>query len=297
MLTSVNYGYWEFWDTNPDLLFWGNQSVTFDGINKLILVNEGVTYIDVKTDIYSNWKEWITVRDNTKFLSAIRVIGGDPTSGDRYAGDIYFTINGWRVVFDPTVTRVNGVLYSDDFETAWYLYDRYGDLQPVYPNEVSNLVQSVTQDLSGLDFSGANITIDPAEVWNHSTRTLTQDVGLTATQNAALLNTNSTVSTMETTLNNVNTKVTQLPTLTSIENSTVLAKKSDINAIDAIVSALPQLSEIRDELIDVQFGGLEITNNQMIVKDKSGSVISIFDLFDQNGNPTMAAVFKRTVVV
>ena len=59
---------------------------------------------------------------------------------------------------------------------------------------------------------------------------------------------------------------------------------------------LPILSDIREEMINVQFGELEIANNQMVIKDKVGIVIAILDLFDKNGNPNMNSVFKREVV-
>jgi hypothetical protein len=48
-------------------------------------------------------------------------------------------------------------------------------------------------------------------------------------------------------------------------------------------------------MINVQFGGLEITLDQMIIKDKAGATIAIFDLFDKHGRPTMSAVYKRVV--
>ena len=55
-----NYGNWQFWsvyDTANDL--YGNHKVTFDGPNKIIIVNEGVTELDFREDVYSNWKEWL----------------------------------------------------------------------------------------------------------------------------------------------------------------------------------------------------------------------------------------------
>ena len=69
---TTNYGYWEFWAPySPSDGYYGNQKVTFDGENKRILVNEGVTDISVKSDIYSNWKEWMQVRENAKYLPAL----------------------------------------------------------------------------------------------------------------------------------------------------------------------------------------------------------------------------------
>jgi len=52
-----NYGSWWNWETaaaggHP------NQKVSFDGANRNIYVAEGVTELNVKTDLYSAWKEW-----------------------------------------------------------------------------------------------------------------------------------------------------------------------------------------------------------------------------------------------
>lgn len=97
MFTSINFGFWEFWDYNPTLGFFGSQKVTFDGVNRLILINAGETEIDVKEDIYSNWKEWTRVRDNSKFPTAITVIGGEAIGAGTFVGATYFLENGWRI--------------------------------------------------------------------------------------------------------------------------------------------------------------------------------------------------------
>ena len=56
------------------------------------------------------------------------------------------------------------------------------------------------------------------------------------------------------------------------------------------------MKSIRDELISIQHGALEIVNNQLILKDREDEIIAVFDLYDQNGNPSMISVFKREVV-
>ena len=93
-----NYNNWQFWgDYNPPL-YLGEQKVTFDGLNKLILVNEGVTELDFRVDVYSAWKEWIQDPNqvNAKWEKALDVIGGDPLPGDRVLGTTFFLENGCR---------------------------------------------------------------------------------------------------------------------------------------------------------------------------------------------------------
>lgn len=121
--------------------------------------------------------------------------------------------------------------------------------------------------------------------------------GLSAIQDVKLTEILNNTETLGTDLINVKSTVDSLPTLLDIENSTILAKKSDISVVEAIVNSIPVLSDIRNELINVTFGALEIANNQLTIKDKSGTVIAIFDLFDKNGNPTMLSVFRREVIL
>lgn len=115
------------------------HKVTFDGRQRLIIVPNGVTQLDVRSDIYSASKEWLGIRDNAKYLPPVRTIGGDPTVGNQRAGDIYFLINDWRLVVDLRAVQVAGALFSDDYDTAFYDYD----LNPQYPVTVSSLVTTV----------------------------------------------------------------------------------------------------------------------------------------------------------
>jgi hypothetical protein len=48
--------------------------VTFDGANKLIIVDFGVDEIEA-FEIYSEWKEWATTSDNAKYLISMRTVG------------------------------------------------------------------------------------------------------------------------------------------------------------------------------------------------------------------------------
>lgn len=92
-----NYGEWTYWAPKnlPDTP--GAMKVTFDGENRLIRVNPGESTIDVKLDIYSNWKEWKLQRKNSQWYEAITTTGGDPITETTSLGDSYFLENGWRV--------------------------------------------------------------------------------------------------------------------------------------------------------------------------------------------------------
>lgn len=134
------------------------HKVTFDGINKLIIINPNEQQISVKEDIFSSWKEWTRLRDNAKFLPAVRTIGGDNIGNGQKAGDTYFTINGWRILTSDSCT-ITGIVYSEDFPSPF--------ISPanvkIVTNSVSNIVQS-------LGFSGT-INVDNTgaakEVWDY----------------------------------------------------------------------------------------------------------------------------------
>ena len=97
---AFNYGNWQFWGPyDPANGYLGEQKVTFDGPNKIIIVNEGVTELDFRVDVYSAWKEWILdpTQVNAKWEEAVSAVGGDPLPGNRLLGTTYFLENGWRM--------------------------------------------------------------------------------------------------------------------------------------------------------------------------------------------------------
>jgi hypothetical protein len=111
-MLALNYGYWTFWEN------YGPQKVTFDGPNKLILVNRDILSLDFRTDVYSNWKEWLESPNhvNALYLQAMSVIGGDPLPGDRILGTTYFLENGWRMRTwegDHSITLTGNVFTRD----------------------------------------------------------------------------------------------------------------------------------------------------------------------------------------
>jgi hypothetical protein len=89
------------------------MSISFDGNTKRIIITSPTTTVSVKNDIYSAWKEWVLISDNSKYPQALRSIGGDPVGGGQYAGDIYFLMNNWQIELD-TIIKVTGTLFHDN---------------------------------------------------------------------------------------------------------------------------------------------------------------------------------------
>jgi hypothetical protein len=74
------------------------MATSFDPSTKIISLSSGTTSIDVR-GVYSDWKRWVAVSDNAKYLPVFSATGGDTidagagTSIPCYA----FLLNGWRI--------------------------------------------------------------------------------------------------------------------------------------------------------------------------------------------------------
>ena len=91
--------------------------VSFDGLNKTINILPGVISIDVASELYSEWKRWLLIGDNSKWEQAFRTSGGDPTNPEQtaFTPQYFFLINGW-VLSCSTGNKVSVQtnLYPDD---------------------------------------------------------------------------------------------------------------------------------------------------------------------------------------
>jgi hypothetical protein len=92
--------------------------ISFDGINKRIVVQFDVDESDVildVIDVYSAWKRWVSTNNNGKFLQAFYSVGGEPTGNNERLGQAFFILNGW--IFAPQTTvqlsslKINGDLF------------------------------------------------------------------------------------------------------------------------------------------------------------------------------------------
>ena len=149
-----NYGWWTFWEAYNPPTYMGPQKVTFDGPNKLILVNFGETELNFRVDVYSAWKEWVLHPHytNAEFLEAISVVGGDPLPGDRVLGSTFFLENGWRMrTWDADhILTVTGNLFTREGDDPFV--DTLTDVKVTINLNTSTLVETIeTGTLLGLD--------------------------------------------------------------------------------------------------------------------------------------------------
>lgn len=247
---TASYGYWEFWaPRDPVNETYGPQKCIFDGENKLIFVNPEESTISIKEDVYSGWKEWAAVRDNSKYLPAIRTTGGDPIPGtSQFTGDSYFLINGWRFLIDHSLD-IDGVIFSDDYPSPFI---EIAGTQ-IVTNKVSSLVQTVTTESIG------GITVPTVqqirqEIDDYSTKLLAINTKVqTLTNSPSVTQIRDELDTNSAKLASINTKVQTLtngPTATEIRqevdnNST---KLSSINTKVQSLSNGPTATQIREEV-------------------------------------------------
>lgn len=260
------YDHWDYWQLY--------QNVTFDGDNKLILIDPGITSVDVKRDIYSSWKEWVKVEDYAKYLPAIRSVGGDPidiTTG-KYAGDIYFLMNGWRVVVDHNV-NINGVLYTDDGGSPFIIKQGGG-----VTLTVSSLVQTI------------NVTPPP------TVQQIRQEMDANSVK---LINILSSVLAIPTTINQTDVAnavwnaVAANHAVTGSTGSTLTQIKADTASIainditfSTLLHTILKYEKNRTKI--------DTTTSQLLVYDDDNvTVLQAFNLKDINGNPSVADVLER----
>lgn len=146
-------------------------NATFDGPNKLIILNTGVDEVDAQIDIYSDWKEWVIKSDNSKYLQALRTVGGDPIGAGQAISAYFFLLNGWRVrpYEGDQYLQIEGNLYVD------------GGGSPVVPtvgsyNVVASLVVSPQSITNTVEVTAAEAVISEADkediankVWEETT--------------------------------------------------------------------------------------------------------------------------------
>ena len=123
--------------------------VTFDGPNKVIteIANGAINEIDV-LEVYSEWKDWVKIGDNGKFLPAFTPIGGDPITATQNLGITYFLENGWRIrpaESDHKLTLVGNIFTRESGQSVFL--DTIGAFTVNAETRVSNLTDSTVSRL------------------------------------------------------------------------------------------------------------------------------------------------------
>jgi hypothetical protein len=72
------------------------DQVFFDGPSKVIRCLDHVEELKV-IDLYSEWKRWVLEDDNSKYLPAFNVVGGEATIANEIIEPYFFLINDWKI--------------------------------------------------------------------------------------------------------------------------------------------------------------------------------------------------------
>jgi uncharacterized protein YoxC len=92
----------------------------------------------------------------------------------------------------------------------------------------------------------------------------------------------------------ISSSATLISASAAIIDNSVSMLSGAIAELAGITGTLGNIETKVDRLIDIQYGRWFIDNNQMIFyKEDNVTEVARFDLFDENGNPTMDAVFDR----
>lgn len=120
------------------------MAVTFDGAIRLIQVDDGVEELDVQSDLYGAWKNWVVQPGNAGYAPAFRTVGGDPTTAGKQLGATYFLTNGWRIRPQEADHRliVTGNLYTEEGDSPFL--PTLGPYTVAIISEVSNLTDSIS---------------------------------------------------------------------------------------------------------------------------------------------------------
>jgi hypothetical protein len=143
---------------------------TFDYTNKVHIMDPSVSSggtVDVSIpQLYSNWKDDITLADNFTYDFAYRVVGGDPTFGVQSISKFFFQDNGWKMrpkEINHTANMTDGIIIP---ESGSPYIDNIGtyrvsirDVQPEHaltialagaltPTDVSDIATAVDVQLS-----------------------------------------------------------------------------------------------------------------------------------------------------
>jgi hypothetical protein len=122
------------------------EKVTFDPVNRLIIVDNGITELDAKVDLYSDAKEdWASDATLNKLRLPFRTIGGDPLGGGLTAGAYFFlqNQNGWRLrpYEGDHELRIVGNFYPEDAGSP-VIVPTLGDYTVLVRLETSSLTQA-----------------------------------------------------------------------------------------------------------------------------------------------------------
>lgn len=227
---TMFYGWWEYWNLR--------HKVTFDGVNKLILVNEGETSLDVQTDVYSDWKEWAQTENNLKYFEPLSTVGGEPTIEGQRLDVTYFLINGWKI--KPYSGTYDLNIVGNIFDVDGGSIKVPADVNPNVPNNItintntSVIVRQVDSSGGGGDIVTASLVDDQREALFDISGSVVAIYSLLQTQPI----TASLVDEQLTTLNDIQTKIQEVWQLHGLDSGSSLFVSQTNRTFNDVVQSI-----------------------------------------------------------
>jgi hypothetical protein len=295
MWTSLYYGHWDYWELR--------HRVTFDGRNRLILINDGETSIDMQTEVYSDWKEWVVLEDNLKYYPPLNTVGGEPTVGIERLDVTYFLINNWK--FKPYPGTYDLQIVGNVFDVDGGSIKVAADINKGRANNISIntntsvIVRLLTNEVSG---SGGSGTFDPDTIVSASLFGI-QETALYNIENRVISIQNllqspitaSLVSAQSQSLNNIEilntsqssqlvslteTNVTQSQQLTTLVMTNISQSSQLVSLVDTNFSQSQQLNNLESQLIDVLTILNTVSTGSLVSDDRVREIWELHGLDD-----------------
>lgn len=241
------------------------SKVIFDPLAKLIIVLPAVTKLSVRTDVYSEWKQWVRTT-GLQYLPALSSIGGEQIDASSYVGDTYFLENGWKIRPDErnhTLT-IEGNIYTRDGSDVTV---------PTIGNYNVSIMFKVSQLVQTTNLSGGGLTTVDADA-------------IAATVSSALLDKlvsgHTSPNTVGGLLSNINTASN-----TSAMNSQI------------VKDLLTEVHDMTSSLLKYSTNRTRVDSNQktLTIFDNDGvTPIKTFSLRNMSGIPSVDEISERVPV-
>lgn len=136
--------------------------ISFDPANKRIILDSTTV---TASQIWIAWIDWVAISDNSKYLPALKQIGGDSLGSGLLIPPYMFLLNGWRVRpmeadHDLTIT---GNLFVDGGGTP--VVRTLGQFQV-------NVNYTVPVQAQAISSAGGS-SVTAADIWSYNSRSIT----------------------------------------------------------------------------------------------------------------------------
>lgn len=160
-------------------------------------------------------------------------------------------------------------------------------------NDVYDTLLVVSGNVDAISFTTNQIFGDVSTIGVQ----VTQMSGTLNDVYAAILDLSGAINSLSSSAQILSSSVYAISSSAAYISSSVSLLSGAIADLAQITGTLGNIEAKVDRLIDIQYGRWHIVNDQMIFyKEDNTTEVARFDLFDENGNPSMDAVFDRVKV-